>query len=80
MTEILLAVVVGCVVVACFKAYHSAKLLEKDADAWERLQKVEEEKRRRRQEIAGKALLAGSRTVWGWVKGKPEKKDGEERS
>jgi hypothetical protein len=72
MTEILLAVVVGCVVVACFKAYHSARLLEKDAGVWERLQKAEEEKRRRRQEILGKVLLSGTRTAWGWLKGKAE--------
>jgi hypothetical protein len=72
MATALLAVVVGVVVLACFKAYHSVKLLEKDPEAWERLQKVEEEKRRRRQEVLGKVLLNGTRTAWGWLKGKAE--------
>ena len=75
MTEILLVVVVGCVVVACFKAYYNAKLAEKNPEAFERLRRVEEEKNRRRQEVLGTALLAGGRTVWGWIKGKAEKKE-----
>jgi hypothetical protein len=52
-------------VVNCFKAYVSAKLLEKDRELWSRLQGAEDEKRRRRQEMLGKAILAGWRMVFG---------------
>jgi len=70
MKELLFLLVIGLIVLSCFKAYYSAKLLEKDAEAWERLQQVEDEKRRRRQEALGKATLHGVRTVWGWIKKK----------
>ena len=75
MTEILLVLVIGVVVVVCFKAYHSVKLLEKDPEAFERLRGVEEERNRRRQEVLGKTLLAISRSVSGWIKGKAEKSE-----
>jgi len=64
--------VVAVTVVTCFKAYHSVKLLEKDRDAWTRMQQAEEEKRRRRREMIGKAIIACWRMLWG------KKEDGKE--
>jgi hypothetical protein len=68
MTPFLYTLVAGYVLVACVKGYHSAKLLEQDPEAWERLQHHEEEKRRWRQETLGKVTLAVARTVAGWFK------------
>ncbi len=59
MKELLFLLVIGLIVLSCF-----------NAEAWERLQQVEDEKRRRRQEALGKATLHGVRTVWGWIKKK----------
>ena len=75
MTEILLVIVGGAVVVACFKAYVGARLLERDPDAYAKWREAEEEKRRQRQELMGKVLVGGSRTAWGWVKDKLGKKE-----
>jgi hypothetical protein len=73
MTAILVTIVIGFVVVTCFKAYHSVKLLEKDPEAWSRLQQAEDEKRRLRQEMIGKVLVGGWRMLCG------NKEDGTEQ-
>jgi hypothetical protein len=65
MTVLIVLLVVAITVVNCFKAYHSVKLLEKDPEAWSRLQQAEDEKHRRRQEMLGKAILAGWRLLYG---------------
>ncbi len=65
MTGLIVLVVIAVTVVACFKAYQSVKLLEKDSEAWSRMQQAEDEKRRRRQEMLGKAILAGWRLLCG---------------
>jgi len=57
MKEFMLLAAAGFILLSCFKAYQSVKLLEKDQGAWERLQQTEDEKRRRRQEAIGKALV-----------------------
>lgn len=57
MTGLLIFAVIAWAAVACVKAYCSARLLEKDAAAWERLQQAEEQKRRQRQETLGHAAL-----------------------
>jgi hypothetical protein len=67
-TTLLIALVAGTVLIACVKAYHSTQLLAKDPEAWEKLQRQEDEKRRRRQELLGKATLAVTRTVGGWFR------------
>jgi hypothetical protein len=65
MTVLIVLLVIAVTVVTCFKAYHSAKLLEKDPEAWSRLQQAEDEKRRRRQDMIGKAMVAGWRLLCG---------------
>jgi hypothetical protein len=65
MTGLIILLVIAVTVVNCFKAYQSVRLLEKDPEAWSRLQQAEDEKRRRRQEMLGKAILAGWRLLWG---------------
>jgi hypothetical protein len=65
MTGLIVLVVIAVTVVNCFKAYQSARLLEKDSEAWSRLQQAEDEKRRRRQEMLGKAILGGWRMLCG---------------
>jgi hypothetical protein len=62
------SVVVAVTVVTCFKAYHNTKLLEKDPEAWSRLQAVEDEKRRRREAMIGNVMVAG----WQLLCGKKE--------
>jgi len=47
MTGLIILLVTAVTIVTCFKAYYSIKLLEKDRDAWTRMQQAEEEKRRR---------------------------------
>ncbi len=69
MTGLIVLMVIAATVVTCFKAYQSVKLLEKDPEAWSRMQQAEDEKRRRRQDMLGKAILAGWRLLFG-------KKDG----
>ena len=73
MMPLIVLVVIAATVVTCFKAYHSTKLLEKDPEAWSRLQQAEEDKRRRRQAMIGKAVVAG----WGLLFGRKQE-GGEE--
>jgi hypothetical protein len=75
MTTILVVIVIGCVVVTCFKAYYSARLLEKDPEAWSRLQQAEDEKRRQRQTMIGKALVFGWRTLCRNTEGSREEQE-----
>jgi hypothetical protein len=65
MTGLIIVLVIAVTVVNCFKAYQSARLLETDPEAWSRLQQAEDEKRRRRQDMLGKAILAGWRMLFG---------------
>ena len=65
MTGLIVLVVTAATAVNCFKAYQSVKLLEKDPEAWSRMEQAEDEKRRRRQDMLGKAILAGWRLLCG---------------
>jgi hypothetical protein len=60
--------VIAIAVVACVRAYHSVALLERDPEAWEKLQQSEDAKRRRRQEAVGKAARSAVRLVLRWLK------------
>ena len=44
MTGLIVLVVIAATVVTCFKAYQSVKLLEKDPEAWSRMQQAEDGK------------------------------------
>ena len=68
MTQFLLALVTGSLLLTCAKAYQSVKLHESDPEAWEKLQHHEDDKRRRRQEMLGKAVQAVLTTVGGWFR------------
>ena len=70
MTFFALVLVLGLVALACVKAYCSARLLESNPEAWEKLQAAEFEKHRRRQEIVGKAAMHGIRFVSSLMKKK----------
>lgn len=72
MTVFMVLVVIAVTVVTCFKAYHSTRLLEKDPEAWSRLQQAEDEQRRRRQTMIGNALVAGWRMLAGNKEGGEE--------
>ena len=65
MAGFLLLMILGLTVVNCVKALSSVRLLEKNPDAWSRLQQAEDEKRRRRQEILGRTILGGWRLLCG---------------
>jgi hypothetical protein len=65
MTGLIISLVIAWTLATCFKAYQSAKLLEKDPEAWSRLQQAEDEKRRWRQRMIGQAILAGWRMLCG---------------
>jgi hypothetical protein len=66
MTGLIVLLVIAVTVVNCFKAYQSVRLLEKDPEAWSRLQQAEDEKRRRRQDMLGKTLAGGWRMLCGY--------------
>jgi len=66
MTHLVLILLASVVLLACIKACYSAKLRERDPQAWEKLQHHEDEKRRQRQQMLGQALLAVFRTFRGW--------------
>lgn len=68
MTPLIVLGVIGFFALACFRAYQSAKLLERDAEAWERQQQFEDEKRRRRQQALGSVTTKGVNIVKSWLK------------
>ena len=65
---ILLGLVVLYGVTACLRAGHAALLKERDGEAWEQLQKHQDEHRRHRQELLGKVVLAVARHAGGWFR------------
>lgn len=62
---ITVCVIVGAVV-ACVKAIVATRLLEKNPEAWEKLQEAEDFKRRQRQAAMGNAAVGGFRFLC-WV-------------
>ena len=57
MTLLMSAVILSFAVVASIKAVTAARLSERDPEAFERWQRAEFERFRRRQEMLGKAML-----------------------
>ena len=66
MTLFLFVLVLTLAGVACAKAYYAATLATKDPEAFARWDEAENERRRRRQALLGKAILAAARIVKGW--------------
>jgi hypothetical protein len=61
---VLIAIIaVLLVALQAIKAVAAVRLLERDPEAWEKLQEQEDKRRRQRQEAIGKALLAVGRFV-----------------
>jgi hypothetical protein len=53
--------IVGFAAVGCVKAVMSARLLEQNPEAWQKLRAAEFEKHQRQQEMVGNAALQGIR-------------------
>jgi hypothetical protein len=56
MMLLLAVIILGCTAVACVKAVLSVRLLEHNAEAWEKLQAAQDMTRRRRQQLLGNFL------------------------
>ncbi len=78
MSALTVVTAIGFFALACWKAYWSVKLLERDPQAWEKHQQVEDEKRRRRQQTLGNATTRAVNLVRGWL-GKESDAEPEER-
>jgi hypothetical protein len=68
MTTYPLLVVLAMAAVACVKAYYAETLAQKDPEAFARWDQAENERRRRRQELLGKAIVGGVNTIKGWFR------------
>jgi hypothetical protein len=66
MTMFLLLLVLTMAAVACAKAYYAATLAHKDPEAFARWDQAEYERRRRRQELLGTAMVGGVNIIKGW--------------
>jgi hypothetical protein len=75
MVPLIFLAIVGFFVLACWRAYHSVQLRERDPDAWEKDQAFADHRRRQRQMALGKATETGVRMVRGWVSKGEEPKE-----
>jgi hypothetical protein len=68
MTMFLLLLVLTMAAAACVKAYYAATLASKDPEAFARWDQADNERRRHRREMLGKALVGGVNIIRGWFR------------